>query len=1394
MGITALLNACLILLLVNSRLYAQDNPIRIKGILSDSSNNEPISFATVFINPGTATITDEQGNFRLSLKTLSPFDSLKISCIGYEDRKMPLAGMSLSEVNMIFLRKSIFEIEEVVVKARQVKILPSKKIVEASISSIPYRFPTVPVLYKGYYREYLKAGDEFVNLFESVMNIKDFGQESEETFLASLDYKRLNRNFRTDSSLFKMYDNKEKFVPLAKVKLVGKNELSVLMSTNPVKFSRGRSVSFIDNFRTDFVNNHEFGKARVTLMDGRPYYIIPFEDKVSYYKGANHVEAEGTIYIDATNLGVKKIHYLTQLISGNNARKLYELTVEYVLREHRYCLNYISYNNLFRTSGFAFNGAGLEDGKLVLAFTRDLDSSSVSADGIRVLFDKKKQMIETCTTSENRILITFPQTSDVSKAMRHRFPLLFHKKYNAKDILSRISMEFNGIEDIRHQTLTEHPVKDYYQYREFFVHETLVDPPPISKKLVHDNKPVFENEALYTDEPENTDWFNPPLIRESVRSHIELTGNAMFDRFIVAAEKYNALKQEETAYINTDREVYAPGDTLWFKAYVRNKSSLAPSRLSKQFFIQLSDSSGLPYHEDTYLLNGAEIQGQFIFPASMKEGYYLLTGYSSWMKNSSPGNIFKKRILIQKEKASGLRLQITYDKAAYLPGDPVQFIITCIDELNRKFEGIKFDVTISSEKEDIFECSGVTSSVSDQTFSFILPEHLDAQPTFNLKGRDTDLRLRSSGPIPVNYFIDVEFFPEGGHSLNETKSNIAFKAVTRKGNPIDISGEIIERNGKSIANVSSIHDGMGRFTVMIRNKDSLALRILEPTEFAGQTFRLPEARESGWQLTAQNKNHSIRLEISARDMQYDTALVTLMIRDRLYEYHVVVPETGQKLIIPTTDLPQGIAVVTLFNNRMIPQNERLIFINDPAYYQAGMASDKEAYGTRDSVKLEISLPENIKHPARGSWSLSVVDNQLCMTDLLDEPSMAAFWLLSPEIKGKIHNLNEYLYPGSETASERIDLLLLTQGWRDYSQLAVPPPAKPVNKDIVSGTLLREPFGREKQPGAGTLNIFFGGRSIKIPVADNGRFAFLPDFDPQHNSGIFLNAEDRSGTPKISIELDEDPFIDAAAKYITKTSDSLALTAEPSVFTYNRFNEHFSYSLINHQWLEEVVITKKVQKKDFDLADIATMKRKADKLDLENAQTMEDLWLLVDPERASDEKVTPFYRIDGIMQYQVVPVTQENANSYRISSVLPDYTVALHMYPQDIESYTVVRNKDEAQAIYGFGFNYVIDIKLKPVSEWESGRVWENPVTIRKFTVPKTFYQPKYETEAEKYSQVPDLRKTIYWDPDLTFNHEGKAIVRFFNGDRYTRIRCLFEGIDDSGTPVHSECTYDVEVR
>src|SRR5690348_3144399 len=57
-----------------------------------------------------------------------------------------------------------------------------------------------------------------------------------------------------------------------------------------------------------------------------------------------------------------------------------------------------------------------------------------------------------------------------------------------------------------------------------------------------------------------------------------------------AIERYGTEYSQEKTYLHFDKSTYAPGETIWFKAYILN--GIYPSDESKNFYVDWSDEKG----------------------------------------------------------------------------------------------------------------------------------------------------------------------------------------------------------------------------------------------------------------------------------------------------------------------------------------------------------------------------------------------------------------------------------------------------------------------------------------------------------------------------------------------------------------------------------------------------------------------------------------------------------------------------------------------------------------------------------------------------------------------------------------------------------------------------------
>jgi hypothetical protein len=76
-----------------------------------------------------------------------------------------------------------------------------------------------------------------------------------------------------------------------------------------------------------------------------------------------------------------------------------------------------------------------------------------------------------------------------------------------------------------------------------------------------------------------------------------------------------------------------------------------------------------------------------------------------------------------------------------------------------------------------------------------------------------------------------------------------------------------------------------------------------------------------------------------------------------------------------------------------------------------------------------------------------------------------------------------------------------------------------------------------------------------------------------------------------------------------------------------------------------------------------------------------------------------------------------------------------------------------------------------------------------YNPPEYFYHPRYETQESREEWMPDLRKTLYWEPSLQSDAAGKIRLSFYTSDHsLSRRLILGEGVTFDGNAVSVWCS------
>jgi len=137
----------------------------------------------------------------------------------------------------------------------------------------------------------------------------------------------------------------------------------------------------------------------------------------------------------------------------------------------------------------------------------------------------------------------------------------------------------------------------------------------------------------------------------------------------------------------------------------------------------------------------------------------------------------------------------------------------------------------------------------------------------------------------------------------------------------------------------------------------------------------------------------------------------------------------------------------------------------------------------------------------------------------------------------------------------------------------------------------------------------------------------------------------------------------------------------------------------------------------------------------------------------------------------------------------------NLNPSDVYSIEVLRS-GAYLAVYGSqapGGALIITTKRGSSANYVTSVVPAGLITYRfnGYYKSRTFYSPKY-TGPRTEAQAMDLRSTIYWNPNIITDKDGKASLEFFNADTKGTYRIVIEGIDDNGNLGRQVYKYKVE--
>ncbi len=789
------------------------------------------------------------------------------------------------------------------------------------------------------------------------------------------------------------------------------------------------------------------------------------------------------------------------------------------------------------------------------------------------------------------------------------------------------------------------------------------------------------------------------------------------------------------------------------------------------------------------------------------------------------------------------------DRTCYYPGDYIWFKAYLVDAYERLLSGQSrnLHVELISPSSEIIASHVVRIDYGLGNGDFKLPDNVSSG-NYRLRAYTNYMRnfsdqvffnkeikiIRSTAStreLPGNEeygkdFPDLSFYPEGGSLVDDVASIVAFKAVDAEGQGCNVNGEVYSSEGEMVTEFKSTHLGMGTFVLKPLPGLSYFALVKGPGNSEIKS-EMPKSFAAGLTLSASvNYNNKLSVTIRTNEqtlpvvLDHDLLLSISIRKEIVKTIRLRINSLSNSLVLPTDDLPDGIVMLTLTTLENLPLTERLLFLQRGNNLQVTIQPDKEVYKERDPVSVKVIISGDSTNQETAFLSLSAAESNFTDNPSEFPTNIASWFLLESDIHGTVEGPSWYFDLSNLNRERDIDLLLRTQGWRDFSwKYDSSSYFSPERGFFVSGRLRRLNTDKPLTDARVNFVIIQGGKIIseKVPVDASGRFS-LDNIDITGDAHLVVSGVDKNDRPNGLILLDSVKNIPATVSdYIPAPR---VMKKEEALTSVQDEEMKEKESVLSQEYELREVIRKKYKLSDtIGLGEVIIAAQKPRDIQVVKIETIRALY----GEPDNEVIVTP--QIEKVIHAAPELLMGTVAGVYVTGPIRGQYNIKftrsmafggmsnnkplliidginrpldyLNFFPVSLIDRIDVLKTVGRTAVFGFeGANGVISVitrsgdrmttKTEQVKHSVNSR-------IKGYDTQRIFYSPRHDP-ATSDSFNPDLRTTLFWKPDINLPIGKELLLNYFNADNPATILIVVEGITSSGVPVTANSEYQVVTR
>jgi len=721
-------------------------------------------------------------------------------------------------------------------------------------------------------------------------------------------------------------------------------------------------------------------------------------------------------------------------------------------------------------------------------------------------------------------------------------------------------------------------------------------------------------------------------------------------------------------------------------------------------------------------------------------------------------------------------VHLVFNQHKYSPGDTVWFKAYFLNE----------DLTVVSGKQlidlNLVDSTGASKlhllfSVFDGVGhnQFVIPDELSAglylvtAHSSWMKNFDPPLFFKKQLPIVAKHEVVVDeapivkMLPEGGHLIRGIQNKVGILS-NRKNAPI----QLVDAEGLVVGETVTDRNGVGAIIFTPIKKSYFAWIINDSMQVA-----LPPTEEDGCSLSLRPSNDSAPVEIqitspAGSTLRHQELLIIVSSLGKIQFTQTVPPSTnGLVEIVLPSYLPSGVMQVSLLTQRGDLLASRDFYHDKKPLVRPTILTSKQLYKTREKISIGITLTDQSGQPVTGEFSMKVLNSTLFKFDTEN--------LLTDDLIILSREPREFHINRSDSAwKSSLDNFLLATieaiPWKEILSGKWSNPRFPFTSVIEkTGTA----YHHDPQVPVPDLTqiLFYLQRNQMIyqtfTVKDGKVGLTIPDiFEPDE---FFYLAQTRGReVSDFKIQWDESPVPLPKAPHFRETrEDAYASFADKRNLIEKSFGAYG-----DQDPLETIIDDKTISALEDEIngADIVV------KIEDYNAfQTMEEMIREVVPSlyhRKAGKK--SIVRVS--LQQPMVPPTEDPL--YVIDGIATKNTdFFLSLKPADLVTVKIVNKSKKLIPLGLMGKNGIVIVQTKFGNRREE--LDDNTKRVQGLSKPLDFTNQKSQnTQLNR----PDFRSTIYWNPIIKTDSQGKASIEVFSSDDVGHLQIRIDGFAHGGRP------------